>query len=158
MSEVKMGKVLPKFGMRCKGMLLKKVILIDFDGVIRHWQSQTIETTEMGLGLPIGTLFSVAFSESLLLPTITGQQSHLKWIEKVGVELSNKFSLDIGAKLVLAWENAPAWIDYDFIEAIRLVSPRAKLVLVTNATDKLSQDIHESELRHSFDLIINSCQ
>lgn len=139
-----------------KGLSLKSIILIDFDGVIRHWQSGAIEKVENRLGLPNGTLFSVAFSESLLLPTITGQQSHTCWTQKVRDQLSKKFDSAIGEELIEAWENTIGIIDRDFINSIRSNSPNSKLVLVTNATDKLSQDIYDSNLSESFDFIINS--
>ena len=142
----------------CKGVSLKNIILIDFDGVIRHWQGSVIEKTEMRLGLSVGTLFSVAFSESLLLPTITGQQTHANWVQKVRDHLSNKFDPFVGEELIEAWENTTATIDTDLINSIRLIAPRSKLVLVTNATDKLSQDISDSNLSGSFDFIINSSE
>ena len=135
---------------------MKKIILIDFDGVIRHWQGNLIEFAENRLDLPIGTLFSVAFSKPLLLPTITGQKSHAQWIKQVQQQLVSKFNSQIGRELVDAWENTTASIDSKFIESIISVSPNSKLVLVTNATDKLSQDIHDSNLNGVFDLIINS--
>lgn len=135
---------------------MKKFILIDFDGVIRHWQGSTIENTEKHLGLSAGTLFSVAFSESLLLPTITGQQTHANWVKKVREQLSKTFDAVIAKELVEAWENTIGLIDRDFIKSIRSISPNAKLVLVTNATDKLFQDLCEANLNESFDFVINS--
>lgn len=140
----------------CKGVSLKKYILIDFDGVIRHWQGSTIVNTEKRLGLSVGALFSVAFSESLLLPTITGQQTHANWVKKVREQLSSKFDEAIGEELVEAWEKTTATIDYKFLNTIRLISPFSKLVLITNATDKLTQDIRDSSLSGSFDFVINS--
>lgn len=135
---------------------MKNIILIDFDGVIRHWRSNPIETTEKNLDLPSGTLFSVAFSSSQLLPAITGQQSHANWVSMVRERLSNKFDAAISDKLIDAWESTTAMIDHDFIKSIRLISPNSKLVLVTNATDKLLIDICDSNLEGSFDLIVNS--
>lgn len=140
----------------CKGVTLKNIILIDFDGVIRHWQSSSIENAESRLGLPFGTLFSVAFSESLLMPTIIGKQTHALWVKKVREQLSTTFDAVIGEELVGAWENTISLIDRDFIKSIRSISPNSKLVLVTNATDKLSQDMCEANLNESFDFVINS--
>lgn len=137
---------------------MKKIILIDFDGVIRHWNGDLIESAENRLDLPIGTLYSVAFSKPLLVPTITGQQSHTLWVKQVLQQLSSKYNSNVGSELVEAWENTTASIDKQFIDSIRAVSPNSKLVLVTNATDKLSQDILNANLDDAFDLIINSSE
>ncbi|WP_161158259.1 HAD-IA family hydrolase [Vibrio eleionomae] len=77
---------------------LKDTILIDFDGVIRHWRSEVIEQVE-------------------------------------AVE---------------------AAIDDDFIKCIRSMAPEARLVLVTNATSKLTNDLAKYDLIGKFDFVINS--
>lgn len=132
------------------------MILIDFDGVIRHWHSDAVEIVENRLALPAGTVFSVAFSEPLLVPTITGQQSHTDWVAQVHEQLSTKLGAAAGVALVEAWEKNTASIDYGFSASIRSIAPKSKLVLVTNATDRLSHDIRESHLSKAFDLIVNS--
>ena len=131
-------------------------ILIDFDGVIRHWSNQEIGQAEHELGLNSGTLFSVAFSPSQLLPAITGQISHETWLQLVQEALDAKHSPSIAHKLITAWEEATFTIDYQFLAQIRSAANAAQLVLVTNATSKLPSDLQGAELANAFDVIVNS--
>jgi putative hydrolase of the HAD superfamily len=135
---------------------LLKTIFIDFDGVIRHWSNAEISSTEENLGLPLGCFYSVAFQQHLLLPAITGQVSHEQWVTNVENELAEKYSILFANKLIASWESTPSTIDYDFIDRIRTMVPQAKLVLVTNATSKLTVDLALANLTNSFDIVINS--
>ncbi|RXJ71839.1 hypothetical protein CS022_14875 [Veronia nyctiphanis] len=133
-----------------------KTIFIDFDGVIRHWANHDIKSAEMKSGLPEGTLFKYAFDNQFLLPAITGKQSHRDWVIKVEDAISRDFDKDAAITLTQAWLKADCFVDRGFLDKVRKSIPEAKMVLVTNATDKLDEDLSSHHLLYSFDLVINS--
>ena len=137
---------------------LKDTILIDFDGVLRHWSGTEVNDAEHKLGLDSGTLFSWAFSPQMLTPAITGSISHEAWMQRVKVKLTYQYSDEIASQLIAAWQSASWKIDHDLLQNIQQRSPAFKLVLVTNATSRLNSDLKEANLDSTFDVIVNSSQ
>jgi putative hydrolase of the HAD superfamily len=136
--------------------MAKTTILIDFDGVIRHWSSDELELIETKLGLKAGALFSVAFKSEYLVPAITGQVSHEQWLANVEAALAMLYSQEIAEQLVACWRSLKFKIDHDFLTEIRSRAPSASLVLVTNATSLLPSDLVKAKLKSAFDNVINS--
>ncbi|MBU2862401.1 HAD-IA family hydrolase [Reinekea forsetii] len=136
--------------------MAKNTILIDFDGVIRHWFNDDIKLKEEALGIEPGTLFSVAFDSNLLVPAITGQVSHEEWQSHVELKLSQLHNQEIAKQLVAFWSNAKFKIDHDFLAQIKARAPSAKIVLVTNATSRLPSDLVTAKLKNAFGVVINS--
>ncbi|MDN3649949.1 HAD family hydrolase [Reinekea marina] len=138
--------------------MAKNTILIDFDGVIRHWSNEDINQKEDALGLAPGTLASVAFDSKLLMPAITGQVSHEQWQGHVETKLSQLHNQQVAKQLVAFWSNAKFKIDYDFLAQLKARAPSAKIVLVTNATSRLPSDLAKAKLKNAFDVVINSSE
>ena len=135
---------------------MKDTILIDFDGVIRHWSGKEIEESEMIAGVAKGSILSVAFSPEFLSPAIEGDITHEEWVGNVEKELSNRHGNSVALGLISGWNNASWEIDSELIEEIRTVAPQCKLVLVTNATSKLTSDLVSAGLQSELDIIVNS--
>ncbi|KZX70543.1 hypothetical protein A3712_07540 [Vibrio sp. HI00D65] len=133
-------------------------VLIDFDGVIRHWSNFEMEEYAASLGLVSNPLFACAFSEKNLLPAITGQISHDEWCEAVYLELSLVHGNSIAKKLVNKWCSLGAVIDLEFLNNIRSLLSSCKLVLVTNATSRLPSDLANVGLERAFNEVINSSE
>jgi len=135
---------------------LKNTILIDFDGVIRHWSNSETIDLHNGFQLESNALFACAFSEKNLKPAITGEITHQQWCEQVRLELAEKYGDEIAAKVVNTWYTMASEIDYEFIRQIRCMAVKSRLILVTNATTRLESDLTEAGLNNAFDLVINS--
>ena len=131
-------------------------VFTDFDGVIRFWNIEPIELVERKHNLASGSLFKTAFKKCLLTPAITGESSHKQWLENVISELAELYDLKIAHELVRAWENCTFSIDTELLKIYRQYFPNAKLVLVTNATDRLVADMASANLSDAFDLVVNS--
>jgi putative hydrolase of the HAD superfamily len=138
--------------------LMFKALFTDLDGVIRHWDNQRIHSVEETHGLSKGFLFQYAFSDDLLTPTITGLQGHDEWFQQVEAGLRKKTNKNVARQLMAAWSEATYSIDYELLSEYRRVLPAEKLVLVTNATDRLSSDLNASCLHNSFDVVVNSSE
>lgn len=133
-----------------------KAILLDLDGVIRHWDNQGISNIETEHGIATGSFFKYAFAEQVLLPTITGKMSHIRWIELIKNNMSSQMDAHIIEQLVETWVATPYTIDIELVEAIKFRIRSAKLVLVTNATNQLTNDLHSTGLLEFLDVVINS--
>ncbi|WP_281830587.1 HAD family hydrolase [Vibrio nigripulchritudo] len=131
-------------------------IFLDFDGVIRHWDSSGISQSESKLGLKQGTLFSVAFSKDFLFPAITGKTTHDKWQESVFRKLSSNHTEIIAQELIKAWKKAQSTIDLSFLRDIKDAAPECQLVLTTNATSILRDELQAANLDSYFAHIVNS--
>lgn len=135
---------------------MKSTVLIDFDGVIRHWSSIEIEKYAASLGLKRNPLFACAFSERHLQPAITGAISHEQWCDNVCFELSQEFGAATARDLVHKWRSLEAEIDHEFLNDIRSQLPNGRLVLATNATTRLNSDLDFIGLAGEFYDVINS--
>jgi len=133
-------------------------ILIDFDGVLRHWTGTEVQDLLSELNLKDHVLFACAFSDKHLLPAITGQITHEQWCDAVQSELSQVHGEDIAAKLVASWYTSSSEIDFEFLKNIRVLAPAASLVLVSNATSRLASDLSKAGLASAFDLVLNSSE
>ncbi|WP_187265405.1 HAD family hydrolase [Reinekea thalattae] len=137
---------------------MRNTVLIDFDGVIRHWSSTELDNYAASLGLESNPLFPCAFSERHLLPAITGRISHEEWCDNVCFDLSKDYGQNVAEELVKKWYSLEAEIDYDFLTKIRSQPSFGQLVLVTNATSRLNNDLHSVGLEGEFDKVINSSE
>lgn len=137
---------------------MKDTILIDFDGVLRHWSGTEIKDAETRLGLDSGTLFAWAFSQELLSPAITGITSHEEWSERVHSKLAHLYGDNTARQLITAWQSASWEIDFNFLQDLKELMPTHQLILVTNATSRLDSDLKRAGLMSTFDGVVNSSQ
>ncbi len=130
-------------------------MLIDFDGVIRHWPASEADL-ETGHGLPVGAIRSMAFTPVLLQPAITGQVSDESWRAGVAQQLAAAHPQGRAHEAVRAWSAVCGEVDQAVLRIVRLARQSAKVVLVTNATSRLSADLEQLNLADEFDAVINS--
>nr|WP_254313958.1 HAD-IA family hydrolase [Vibrio coralliilyticus] len=110
------------------------------------------------LGLVRNPLFACAFSEKHLIPAIIGKISHDEWCNNVCSDLSLVHGESTAVKLVNKWRSLNAEIDYEFLNNIRSLLSNGRVVLVTNATSRLSNDLANVGLDKAFDEIVNSSE
>jgi putative hydrolase of the HAD superfamily len=135
-----------------------KAILTDLDGVIRHWNSDSIHKKEIECGVESGYLYSICFEENLLSQVITGQISDDEWRNSVQTKLSGSMSESSAKELVDSWTHSEVYIDKTIIEIYKDHYPNAKVVLATNATSRLNQDMKDHGLENLFDSVFNSSE
>lgn len=135
-----------------------KTLFLDFDDVLRIWQSEKISKAEYACQVENGILLQIAFSNQYLIPAITGNICHEQWRRLVTDALRQKYGSEVAASLVAAWD-AESWdIDDKLLMKLTDAAPQHRLVLVTNATDKLNEDLVRSGLDSTFDHVINSSE
>jgi FMN phosphatase YigB (HAD superfamily) len=133
-----------------------RALLIDLDGVIRLWRSQENPAAEAAFGLPPGSVRRVAFAPERLLPVITGQIRDEAWRLQIRDQLALEFPGADVAGAVAWWSSPYGEVDSAVLELIGECRARAAVVLITNATSRLPDDLRRLGLDGAFDHVINS--
>jgi len=129
-------------------------VLVDFDGVLRHFDGIDVEADT---GLPTGAVARAAFSAQRLLPAITGRIDDEQWRAQVVADLELAHPGTNAAQAVRRWSDLAAQrIDQAALALCQLARKRATLVLVTNATTRLPSDLRAHGLERAFDVCVNS--
>lgn len=130
-------------------------LIIDLDGVIRHWDPAHHGDAEERLGLPAGSLAEVALEEDRLARVTDGRLGFEDWCREIGATLAEAHGADADA-VADAWASATWHIDLvviELIEAIRTVVPVA---LLSNASTNLLVDLDASGILGAFDAVVGS--
>lgn len=132
-------------------------LLVDFDGVIRLWPG-TDRAVEERFGLPVGSLRAEAFSPMRLGDAIRGRVSDDAWRRGVAEALHARHPEADAFAAVEAWSASPGRIDRDTLSLLRRHEPSGGIVLFTNATSRLDDDLAALGVRSAFRAVINSSE
>lgn len=133
-----------------------RALLIDLDGVIRLWRSQGDPASEASFGLPPGSVRRVAFAPERLQPVITGQIRDEVWRAQIRDQLALEFPEADAAAAVAWWSSPYGEVDRAVLGLIGACRSRAAVVLITNATSRLPDDLRRLGLDGAFDHVVNS--
>jgi len=133
-------------------------LLIDLDGVLRHWDPQVHAEIEERYGLSPGTVLAAAMRWPLLQPAVSGQISHADWLTGVAHALTEAAGgADRARAAVDEWAAYRGEVDAEvlaFVQAVRANGIRVGLA--TNATDALDADLATLDLVDEVDVVVNS--
>ncbi|WP_226977871.1 HAD-IA family hydrolase [Xanthomonas sp. LMG 12461] len=135
-----------------------RALLVDMDGVLRLWPDDDA-ALERAHGVPPGSLRAVAFAPALLEPAIRGATLDAQWRAEVAARLAAlAHGADVAA-LVDAW-SAPtaARLNPPVLALLRQVRQRMPVVLLSNATSRLSHDLQALGIADAFDAVVNSSE
>lgn len=127
-------------------------MLLDLDGVVRHFDKSEVPRLEAEHQLPPGSLRTAAFAEELLDLAVTGKITRTEWIHRVG-------------EAVGSTEAAESWlapmkrgrVDDRMIEIVRGLRQRGVLVaILTNGTDTAVQEVAALGIADEFDAIFST--
>ena len=135
-----------------------RALLIDLDGVMRHWDPGNDARAEAEAGLPSGALRAAAFAPDLLMPAITGRVSDQQWRQSVAEHLGARYPEADAALAVRLWSEPCGRVDATVVALVARCRAHVPAVLVTNATTRLPLDLARLGLDNAFDSIINSAQ
>ena len=136
--------------------LRPRALLVDLDGVIRHWRGQGDPKIERETGLPPGAIRVAAFSTDLLLPAITGHVSDEEWRQQTVDRLAAQFPGANAAEAIARWSEPAGEIDDTVLALLERCREHATIVLVTNATSRLDRDLAQLGIAGAFDRTVNS--
>ena len=127
-------------------------VLVDLDGVVRHFDPSHVARIETAYGLATGTLLAAAFEPQLLQSVTTGAISRRQWADAVGQS--------VGAlQAALEWLAEPGVVDDSLMSIVDGLRARGVPVAVlTNGTDTIREEMVALELTDRFDAIFNSAE
>jgi putative hydrolase of the HAD superfamily len=132
-------------------------LVIDLDGVIRHWDPTHAPEADERLGLPVGTISAVALEPDRLDRVVDGRLPFEAWCEEIGQVVASEHGADPEA-VAEAWATATWQIDLavlDLVDAVRKVVPVA---LLSNASTHLQIDLDLCGIGDRFDLVVGSAE
>ena len=132
-----------------------RALLIDLDGVLRHWDPAVPRGVEEKYGLEPGLLLKTAMTWELYRPAVAGEITDAQWMELI----ASRLPLDgpQAAAAVAEWQTHRGTVDQEVLDLVRDVRAAGRPVgLATNATDRLRDDLALLGLADEFDVILSS--
>lgn len=127
-----------------------QVVLLDLDGVVRHFDPAHVASVESKHGLAPGALSYAAFAAELLEPVITGKVRRSEWVEQVGEAVGNE-------RAAQEWMSERGYVDEKMMDAVAQLRMQGITVAVlTNGTDTIPEEMVELGLVDRFDAIFST--
>ncbi|MEU7000666.1 HAD-IA family hydrolase [Nonomuraea sp. NPDC046570] len=139
-------------------MIRFDAVLCDFDGVLRHHGQGGHEALEREYGLPEGTVLKLALAPEYVVPATLGRISQEEWMASVAVPLAAMVGEERGRLLVEAFQSAPQRVDEEVMAILGRLQEKVPVVLVTNATTALEDDLDRLGLTHFADDVVSSAR
>jgi len=133
-----------------------KLIMVDFDGVIRQWPTDHGHLEKQYSLLP-GSILNTAFSGPLLEPVLRGQTTDSQWRKAIADSLQQAYPKSEAYQAVAAWSESIGKIDAEVLSLLGSYK-KLTLALVTNATSRLTDDLAMHGLTNTFDYVFNSSE
>ncbi|HZM83604.1 MAG TPA: HAD-IA family hydrolase [Candidatus Limnocylindrales bacterium] len=128
-------------------------LLIDFDGVLRHYDRPVSAQIEERHGLPPGAFLEAGLEWTRYIPAVTGTWTRSQWLDAIAE------ATGAPREAVLEWDAYRGYIDHEVLGFVREVRAAGKAVgLATNATSDLRDDLTRFDLDHEFDAVISSAE
>jgi putative hydrolase of the HAD superfamily len=134
-------------------------LILDLDGVIRHWDGEALEAAAMALGMERGVLFEVAFDEALMQQSMTGVITAETWQDEICRRVADRAGIDAAAVAALWDDQRWASIDEEVLAVVQAVRDRGyRVALFSNATTRLERDLERLGVSERFDVVVNSAR
>lgn len=134
-------------------------VLCDVDNVIRFYDPSGLHSLERAAGLAEGTTAKVAFAPETGLPVLLGRVDLQEWVQTIAEGLAG-----LVPEESVAWELGTALLESPFsadeavVSLLRRARTRVPLVLVSNATVRLEDDLTALGLADLADEVVNSAR
>jgi putative hydrolase of the HAD superfamily len=136
-----------------------EVLILDLDGVIRHWDVDAFGRLALEHGLSRSDLAAIAFQQELLHAAMIGVHDADEWAMQIGRRAAETHGTDPAA-LAQGFVRLPWRIDGAMVALAGEVraAGRARVVLFSNASTRLDEDLVASGLGGAFDQVFNSAR
>jgi putative hydrolase of the HAD superfamily len=134
-----------------------RAVLLDMDGVIRHWHGTDRAAEEAG-GLPPGTLARFMFDVPEYAATQVGGATWFEWVSALERVLGAEFGRERARQAAEVWSLGRGEVDDEMVDLIRRLRLQVPVGLLSNATDRLAEDLEHHGLHEAFDVVLSSAQ
>lgn len=125
-------------------------VLLDLDGVIRHFDPTYRPSIERKHDLPVGILEATAFEDELITAVTTGRMSRAAWTAEIGRRIGNP-------EAAAEWLANRGTIDEELMtEVDRLRANGITVAVLTNGTDTVQEELSDHGVLHRFDALFNT--
>ncbi|BFP54158.1 hypothetical protein SCMC78_39650 [Streptomyces sp. CMC78] len=131
-------------------------VLCDLDNVVRFYDTAPLAALERAAGLPEGATTEVAYAPEVDLPLLLGRITPAAWVEAIAAGLTERVGADRARELGRALADAPFRADEEVVALLRRARTHVPLVLVTNATLQLDDDLALLGLTDLADAVVSS--
>lgn len=129
-----------------------RAVLLDLDGVIRHFDPSLITRIEERYGIDEGRLIGAAFAPSLLASVTTGVITRAEWLRRIGDELGN-------AGAAAEWGELPSEVDREMLVlSEKLRASGIRTAILTNGTETIPDEMRNLGIEKHFDAVFNSAE
>lgn len=132
-------------------------LVIDLDGVIRHWDEGYLAEAEARLGLPSGAIGAAALEPGRLARATDGRLTFEGWCAELAAEIAATYGTD-PAEAAAAWADSAWRIDLTVMELVDAVRSVVPVALLSNASTSLRADLERSGILDSFDVVVCSAE
>lgn len=127
-------------------------VLLDLDGVIRHFDPDHRSNVERANGLTPGILWEVGFEAALIHSVTTGKITRAAWAEEIGRRIDNPLA-------ATEWLAARGTIDEELLLMVdRLRADGHTVAILTNGTDTVPAELDHFGITERFDAVFNSAE
>ncbi len=130
-------------------------LVCDLDGVVRHYDTAAQAAVEARYGLTEGAIRVACFSSPLLSDAISGRVSDRQWREAAAQTLT-ALAGEAAAEALREWSDLPVALAADVLDLVAQVREQYPVILLTNATDRLADDLERLGIGQAFDAIVNT--
>lgn len=131
-------------------------LLLDMDGVVRHWDGADMAAADEALGLPAGTFAGVALDPDRVRRANDGTLTDAAWRDEVAGVLVAEHGADREEALA-AWQVDGFTVDDAVVELVRAVQAAgAPTACLSNATTRLEDDLAQRGIADAFGAVVNS--
>ncbi|MGI5488299.1 HAD-IA family hydrolase [Microtetraspora malaysiensis] len=134
-------------------------VLCDFDGVLRFHDPVAQARIDETYGLAPGTILKTALSPALMGPASLGLITCEEWEASLVTAFADVLgSAGRAARLVEEFAAVPSWIDEEARGLLAEARRRVPVVLVTNATTRLEEDLNRLGMAGFADAVVSSAR
>ncbi|GAA3259066.1 HAD family hydrolase [Nonomuraea helvata] len=127
-------------------------VLSDLDGVLRHFDHAAQADIEARYGLP---LMKTALDPELIMPPTLGQVTEDEWFESIVAALGGD---ERARQAVTEFAQIRCWVDEEVRALLAKVQQHVPVVIVTNAMDRLEEQLDQLGLTYFADDVVSSAK
>jgi putative hydrolase of the HAD superfamily len=132
-----------------------EALVIDLDGVIRRWDEGSLAESEAQLGLPAGAIGRAAFDPVRFDPAMRGELTFEAWCAALGEAVAEAHGVS-GDDVAKAFADTRWEVDPEVLDLVDRVRERAPVALLSNASDRLVEDLRRAGIAERFDTVVSS--
>jgi putative hydrolase of the HAD superfamily len=132
-----------------------EALVIDLDGVIRHWDDDALAAIDRAHDLPTGTLAAAAFAPERLGAAMRGDITFEDWCQGIGDAVADAHPVD-GGTVSKAFADTGWEIDAEVLDLVDRARARVPVALLSNASTRLVDDLRASGIADRFDAVLGS--